>query len=289
MPLHTPAWYDEQYNNRARVANSAEVLRQWSRQSKAALAGLQSTLDVPYGDDTSEHLDIFPAAGGRRDAPVLVYIHGGYWRALGKQDQSFVAPPFVEAGAMVVIPDYALCPAVTVEHIVMQMVRAVAWVHRHAVEYGGDRKRIVVAGHSAGGQLAAMLLACEWTRFSADLPADVVKAALSLSGVFELEPLRHAPFLAPDLNLSAADAVRLSPACLPAPPRGQLAAFVGADESEEFLRQNRLIESAWGRRIVTQREAVLDRNHMTIVGDLAVPLSRVHAAGLELLGLKGSS
>lgn len=285
MPSSSPAWYDEQYNNRARVANSAEILREWSTRSAAALATLNGRRDVPYGNDPTERLDVFPARDTH--APVLVYIHGGYWRALGKQDQTFVAPPLVDAGAMVVIPDYALCPSVTVEHIVMQMVRAVAWVHRHAPEYGGDAKRIVVAGHSAGGQLAAMMLSCEWQRHSADLPADVVKAALSMSGVFDLEPLRHAPFLAPDLALTAESVRRLSPAHLPAPRRGELAAFVGADESDEFLRQNRLIEAAWGPRVVTQREAVLDRNHMTIVADLAEPSSRVHVAALALLGLTG--
>ncbi len=178
---------------------------------------------------------------------MLVYIHGGYWRALDKRDQSFVAPPFVAAGAMVVLPNYALCPAVTIEHIVLQLVQSLAWVWRHAAEHGGDPARIVVAGHSAGGHLAAMMLACDWRAVAPDLPADLVKGALAVSGVFELEPLRHAPFLAPDLNLDAATARKLSPAAMPA-PRGRLVAVVGGDESEEFLRQNALIAEAWGTR-----------------------------------------
>jgi acetyl esterase/lipase len=271
------AWFDAQYNNRARIPEHLAILQQWSDRSAAARAGLACRLDLAYGSDASERLDLFPSA--EPNAPVLVYLHGGYWRALDKRDQSFVAPPFVDAGAMVVLPNYALCPAVTIEHIVMQTVRALAWVWRHAAEHGGDPARIVVAGHSAGGHLAAMLLACDWRAVAADLPADLVQGALAISGVFELEPLRHAPFLAPDLDLDAATARRLSPAAMPA-PRGRLVALVGADESEEFLRQGELIASRWA----TQCERVPGRHHMDVLHELAAPGSRTHALALQLLG-----
>ena len=283
MRTHPPAWYDEQYNNRARVADSAAILQHWADASAQARVQLGGSLDVPYGTDASERLDIFPTRNA--GAPVLVHIHGGYWRALDKRDQSFVAPPFVAAGALVVVPNYALCPAVSVEHIALQMVRALAWVHRHAAAYGGDPSRIVVSGHSAGGHLAAMLLACDWKSVAPDLPADVVKAALSVSGVFDLEPLRHAPFLAPDLKLTAASARRLSPAFMPA-PRGPLVSLVGGDESPEFLRQNQLIAQAWGPQTVRACEAVPGKNHMNVLNELAEPASRVHRWGLHLLGLQ---
>jgi len=187
---------------------------------------------------------------------------------------------------MVVVPNYALCPAVSIEHIVLQLVQALAWVHRHAAEFGGDPSHIVVAGHSAGGHLAAMLLACDWRAVAADLPPNLVRAALSVSGVFDLEPLRHAPFLAPDLRLTAASARRLSPALMPA-PQGPLVAIVGGDESEEFLRQNALIASAWGPRTVLACESVPGRHHMNVLHTLADPASRVHQWGLHLLGLRG--
>ena len=282
--LHpSPAWYDAQYNNRARIPEHPEILRQWSEWSARSRERLSGTLDVPYGSDPSERLDIFPAA--RSGAPVLVYIHGGYWRALDKRDQSFVAAPFVDAGAMVVLPNHALCPAVRIEDIALQLVLALVWVWRHAASYGGDPARIVVAGHSAGGHLAAMLLTCEWRAIAPDLPADLVRAALAVSGVFELEPLRHAPFLAPDLKLSAASARRLSPATM-RPPRGRLVAVVGADESEEFLRQNALIAQAWGPQVVVACETVPSRHHMNVLHELADPASRVHRWGLTLLGLR---
>ena len=282
MRRHPPSWYDEQYNNRARVADSAAILQHWADASAQARTQLGGSLDVAYGTDASERLDIFPTR--QPGAPVLVHIHGGYWRMLDKRDQSFVAPPFVDAGALVVVPNYALCPAVSVEQIALQMVQALAWVHRHAAAYGGDPSRIVVAGHSAGGHLAAMLLACDWKSVAPDLPANLVRGALAISGVFDLEPLRHAPFLAPDLKLTAASARRLSPALMPA-PRGPLVALVGGDESPEFLRQNQLIAQAWGPATVRACEGVPGKNHMNVLNELAEPSSRVHGWALHLLGL----
>ena len=280
-----PAWFDAQYDNRARIAEHPAILREWDERSRHARSSLACTLDVAYGDAASERLDVFtPAAPSAGGVPVLVYLHGGYWRALDKRDQSFVAAPFVAAGAMVVLPNYALCPSVAIDDIVLQLVQALAWVWRHAAEHGGDPSRIVVAGHSAGGHLAAMLLGCEWRKVAPDLPADLVSGALAVSGVFDLEPLRHAPFLAPDLKLDAASARRLSPIALPA-PRGPLFAVVGGDESEEFLRQNAAIEAAWGRRAVPVCEQVPGRHHMNVLHELAEAGSRTHCHALRLLGL----
>ena len=283
MAAPAPEWLDAQYDNRARIPEHPALLARWAESSAEARARLRCELDVPYGNAPSERLDIFPAQAG--DAPVLVYIHGGYWRALDKRDQSFVAPPFVEAGAMVVLPNHSLCPAVSLEALVLQLVAAIAWVHRHAADHGGDPNRMVVAGHSAGGHLAALLLCCDWPVVGADLPRDLLRGALSVSGVFDLEPLRHAPFLASDLRLDAASARRLSPARLPA-PRGPLYAVVGGDESEEFLRQNALIRAAWGEEAVPVCEGVPGRHHIDVLFELADPRARLHRLGLSLLGLR---
>lgn len=282
MQRPSPAWFDAQYNARAGIPGHPAILRHWADASAEALARPGWVLDLAYGDDASERLDILPASVP--SAPILVYIHGGYWRALDKRDQAFVAPPFADAGAMVVQLNYALCPAVSIAHIALQLVQALAWVWRHAAAHGGDRDRIVVAGHSAGGHLAAMLLACDWQAVAPDLPVDLVKSALAISGLYELEPLRHAPFLAADIGLSAAAARRLSPALWPAPAHGRLATVVGGDESEEFLRQSALISSAWGP-VVVAAETVAGRNHMDVLHELADPRSRTHALALELLGI----
>ncbi|MCI1192855.1 alpha/beta hydrolase [Calidifontimicrobium sp. SYSU G02091] len=278
-----PAWLDAQYNNRARIPEHPQIFARWQRDSLAARQSLRCALDERYGDGAGETLDVFEPK--RAGAPVLVFIHGGYWRALDKADQSFVAPAYVDAGAMVVVPNYALAPAVTVAHITLQMVRALAWVWREAPHFGGDPRRLVVAGHSAGGHLAAMLMLTRWRDVAPDLPADLVTRAVAISGLFDLEPLRHAPFIAADLQLSAADVRRLSPARLPAPAAGELVALVGGDESEEFRRQNRLIRRRWGERAVPVCEEVPGRHHLDVLDAWADPHQRAHGLTLERLGL----
>ena len=169
QPVYDPAWLDAQYNNRTSHSRASADLR-----ALAAGLGAQpracrlSARPALRRRTPSETLDVFPAHGAA--SPVLVFIHGGWWRAFDKSDHSFIAPSFVQDGAMVVLPNYALCPAVTIEHIALQMVRALAWTWRNAALYGGDARRIVVAGHSAGGHLATMLLCCDWSSVGADLP-----------------------------------------------------------------------------------------------------------------------
>ncbi|MBM3386908.1 MAG: alpha/beta hydrolase, partial [Betaproteobacteria bacterium] len=215
MPTRDAAWHDRLYNNRALVPDFADHFTRWVVDSRQARAQLPAVLDVPYGERPQETLDIFPAA--QPDAPVVVFIHGGYWRSLDKSDHSFIAPALHAMGACVVVPNYALCPGtdsqpVTVPDIALQMARALAWVWRHIGRHGGARRNITVIGHSAGGHLAAMLLACRWRQLGADLPADVVSKALSISGLYDLEPIRKTPFLQMDLRLTPAQVQRASPA-----------------------------------------------------------------------------
>ena len=283
MALHDPHWHDTQYNNRARVPEAAtQLLPRWAQASALVRQRMTCVLDEAYGSGPGATLDVFPA---RTDgAPVLVFIHGGWWRALDKSDHSFVAPAFVQAGAMVVVPNYALCPAVTIETIALQTTQALAWAWRHAQRFGGNRQRIVVVGHSAGGHLAAMLLACRWKTVADDLPQRLVHGAMAISGVFDLEPVRQTPFLAPDLQLTPAAVRRLSPAFFPR-PRGPLAALVGGLESEEHIRQNQLIRDQWGPSTVPVCEVLPGLNHFTVLHDLVDPDGRSHAHALRLLGL----
>ena len=215
---------------------------------------------------------------------MLVFIHGGYWRALDKADHSFIAPAFVDAGAAVVIPNYGLCPAVDIATIAMQMARAVAWTWRHAARLGGDPDRILVAGHSAGGHLATMLLCCDWPSVDAGLPQGIVGRAMSISGLYDLEPLRHVSFLQKDLRLDDAQVRRLSPVGYPK-PQGRLLTAVGADESDEFRRQNRLMEAAWGPAVVPQVLEIPEADHFTILHELADSEAPLHRAALDWLEL----
>ena len=287
---HDPAWLDAQYNNRARVADYADVLSRWAAASALVRQHSPCVLDLPYGDGAGETLDLFAPAiaapAGAAPAPVLVFIHGGYWRSLDKADHAFIAPSFTVDGALVVVPNYALCPAVGIEHIVMQMARAVAWVWRHAAEHGGDPSRIALVGHSAGGHLASMLLSCRWKQVDDALPAQPLAGALSISGLYDLEPLRHTPFLQADLKLTPASVARLSPAFVPRPKGAKLYAAVGLDESVEFLRQNLLIRDVWGPTAVPVCETLPAANHFTVLNNLADPAGRLHTLALRLLGLR---
>ncbi|NRF67555.1 alpha/beta hydrolase [Aquincola sp. S2] len=282
MVQRDAAWYEAQYNNRARVPEHPAILARWAEASVLAREGLSHALDLPYGDSEAERLDVF--AADRPNAPVLVFIHGGWWRALDKAEHAFVAPAYVKAGAMVVVPNYGLCPSVGIEDIALQTARALAWTWRHAAEHGGDSSRIVVAGHSAGGHLAAMLLACRWKTVGEDLPQRLVAGAMSISGVFDLEPIRQAPFLQQDLQLTPASVKRLSPAFFPR-PKGPLYAVVGGQESDEHLRQNRLIRDQWGPSTVPVCETIVGKNHFDVLHDFVDPGARLHALGLRLLGI----
>ena len=287
MTRPDPEWLDRMYNNRALVPEHAAHFSRWAETSAQARRAQPCTLELAYGEGGGETLDVFPstAAGqtGQSGAPVLVFIHGGYWRSLDKADHSFVAPAFTSEGACVVIPNYDLCPAVTIPEIVLQMVRALAWTYRNAVKFGGNPNRITVVGHSAGGHLAAMLLTCQWPAHAADLPADLVKNALSISGLYELESVMHTPFLKDSLRLTPAQVRQASPAWLPSPKKGVLYTVAGADESEEFLRHNTLIAQAWGSRAVPVCEALPERNHFSVLEALVKPEHRLHRLALDLL------
>lgn len=287
MKIHSPAWHDHMYNNRARVADFAEQLALWSRASIQARERLPHR-EWAYGPGPLDTLDVFPAPGPK--APVVVFIHGGYWRSMDKRDHSFVAEPLHALGACTVVVNYDLCPGssaqpVSVPHIALQMTRALAWVWQHMDELGGDRSRLHVMGHSAGGHLAAMLLGCHWPAVHAGLPRQVLRSALSISGLFDLGPIRRTPFLQTDLRLTPAQVKKASPALWPAPQRGRLMSVVGGDETEEFVRQHALIQAAWGRRAVPHTEVLPGLNHFSILSEWTRPGSRLNALAAQCLSL----
>jgi len=279
----TADFVEREYNNRAAVPDHPRWLARYAELSAAAVAQLRPQADLRYGPGPKETLDLYLPPGPPRG--TFVFLHGGYWRALDKRDFSYVAAPFVAQGLAVANVNYDLCPDVTVGAIVTECERAIAWLVHEGAARGAAVERIVVAGHSAGGHLAAMLLACDWAKVCADLPADLLRCAIAISGVFDLEPLVHTPFLLGDLRLTAESARRLSPALYPPPP-GTLYALAGANESEEFLRQNRLIREAWGALRVPVCETVPGTNHLDVLIELADPQARLHHLALELLGLE---
>ncbi|RYF53749.1 MAG: alpha/beta hydrolase [Comamonadaceae bacterium] len=277
MNFHDSAWLDRMYNNRARVPEHPAYFKRWAQDSETVRATASVALDMRYGDGENETLDVFHA--NRPNAPVMLFIHGGYWRSLDKSDHSFLAPAFTGEGACVVVPNYALCPGtpaqpVTIPHIALQMVKALDWVRRHIADHGGDPRRMTVVGHSAGGHLAAMLLG---------LPERAPRNALSLSGLYDLRPLMHTPSLQAALHLTDADVRRASPALWPAPRTGRLYSVVGGNESEEFLRHNALIRQSWGAETVPVCEVLPGLDHFSIVDALAAPAQPLHRHAMQLL------
>ena len=281
MPQWDAQWLDRMYNNRELVPEYILHLARWAEASGDAREAHAFETDVAYGSGPMETLDVFPS--DRPGAPVVVFIHGGYWRSLDKSDHSFLAPAFKNQGACVVIPNYALCPAVTVPQITLQLVRALAWTWRHIRQYGGDPNRITVIGHSAGGHLAAMLLNCLWPLHAPDLPSDLVKGALSISGLYDLTPIMHTPFLKDSLRLTPEQVHLASPALLPAPQQGVLYTVVGGDESAEFIRQNQLIQQIWGRHRVPVCEILPGKNHFSVLEEVSAPWTHLHQLASRLV------
>lgn len=282
-----PAWLERMYNHRAQVPDYAQYLQRWIGASAQARQTLAGALDVAYGPQPGERLDVF--APPQPGAPVLVFIHGGGWSGGDKSDYSFIAAPFVRAGFGVVLPNYGLCPgvpgqAVTLAQIVRQVEAALAWTWRHVAAHGGDGTRITVAGHGAGGHLAALLLTSAWPLMAGgDLPERVVRNALSISGLHDLTPLMHTPFLQAVLQLNDEQVERFSPALLLAPSEGILHAVVGSEESAEYQRQCRLIEQCWHSHAVPRCQVLPELNHYAMLDALAQPGHDLHHMAQNLL------
>ncbi|WP_136419403.1 MULTISPECIES: alpha/beta hydrolase [Oxalobacteraceae] len=273
-------YFNQQYNARAMIPDHPYVFTRWLKDSAQVRRTQAALFDLAYGEASGERLDFFPTYRG--DAPLLVFIHGGWWRSLDKSDFSFVAPAYTHAGVNVALTNYTLAPQASIAEIVLQQVRALAWLYRHAEAYDFDPQRIVVAGHSAGAHLAAMMMAAVWPVFGEDLPPDLVKAAILMSGIYDLEPVRHADFVNVDLKLGEREVDFLSPARMPQASAAPFLTAVGALESEEFRRQTGLLEQSWqaGHRM---QVPLPEANHLTICDAFAQPDHPLCEASIELI------
>jgi arylformamidase len=227
------AGLDAAYNNRAHVPDHGDYFARWQKQSDAVRQALQHQPDLRYGRHPRQRLDYFPAAG--KDAPLLVFIHGGYWQSLDHKMFGLLAAPFVKAGIAFAAMGYTLCPQIDMPGLAEQVREGIAWLWGRAGELGFDRERIFVSGHSAGGHLVALLAATDFAQRG--LPRDALKGGLSLSGLYDLEPVRLA-YVNAALQLDTETARRLSPQHhLPRRDAMPLLLAVGAAELPEFVRQ----------------------------------------------------
>ncbi len=278
----TPAELTRQYSPRLAVPEHPAIIERWQRLSADYRAAARAELDIAYGPSAAETLDLFVPETA--NPPIHVYLHGGYWQRMDKDDFSFVAGALVDAGVAVAVVNYALCPLVTLDEIVRQVRGALAFVWRQASRFGYDSSNLQVAGHSAGGQLTAMMMATDWPALAAELPADLVRSGVAISGVFELEPLLHTP-INDALGLDAETARRNSPALLSPAGPAPLALAVGGDESAEFQRQSRDLGARWGEKgCAVEHVEAPGRDHFTVVEQMADAASPLTRTMLRLLG-----
>jgi arylformamidase len=265
--------YEVEYNNRARIPEHPALFAGWARDA-AAYRERHAPRVIAYGAGARNQIDFFAGEGG---GPIVVFIHGGYWQAFDASSFSHLAGGLNAHGIGVAIPSYDLCPDVSVDQIIRQMRMAVRELARAG-------QPLVVSGHSAGGHLAACLLATDWPAYDASLPQNLVLAAYSISGLFDLGPLVETS-INKALHLDPATARTASPLFSVAPTRGSLDAVVGEKESAEYFRQSSTIVDAWGATgLATRFGTVPGANHITAIAPLADPDSPMVARLKQLAG-----
>lgn len=267
--------YEAEYNNRARVPENPAIIAGWARDAKVFReADAARHTVISYGSGERNRIDLFAGDGA---GPIVVFIHGGYWQALDGSFFSHLAGGLNAHSIDVAVPSYDLCPAVSIGEIVAEMraaVRALA----------GLGRPLVVSGHSAGGHLAACMLATDWRAYDKSLPDGCVSAAYAISGLFDLRPLVGTS-INNALRLDEASARSVSPLFWQPPASGTLDAVVGANESSEYLRQSRTIVDVWGAAgIPTRFATVPDANHFTAIAPLADPNSPMTLRLKQLAG-----
>lgn len=262
---------DLQYNNRARVPDFATYLARYPQASARVRSELGGEIDLAYGPGPRDRLDLYKPRAAGRSSPVLVFIHGGYWQSLDKSYFSYLARPWVRAGAAVVSLGYPICPAVTMTELVASVRAGIAWVAAEAPRLGLDRGRILIAGHSAGGHLTAMAVTG---------PGPDLAGGLALSGLYDLEPIRLC-YLNVALRMTEAEARALSPIHLPRPRGGRVILAVGGAESEEYHRHQDELAARWD--VEDRRLAGI--HHFSIVDALADPANPLFRTAAEILHL----
>ena len=269
-----PIDYEKEYDNRARVPEHPQIFARWQAETEAYRnAARGAELATSYGPSARQTIDFFP--GGESKAPLALFVHGGWWRSLDPAMFSQVAKGANGNGVAVAVAGYDLCPTVTIATIIEQIRAACLALWR---KHG---KRITVYGHSAGGHLAACMLATDWTTVADDAPADLVPAAYSISGVFDLAPLTQVS-QNQDLRLDEASARACSPLFWRVPAGRTLDAVVGGIESSEFLRQSKTIVEAWKGAAQTRYTEIAGANHFTVLDPLTDAASAMTQRVVEL-------
>ena len=276
----SPADAEHRYNARLAVPHWPDIFARWARDSARVRAGARARLDLRYGAHAMQTLDLFLPDGPARG--TLMYVHGGYWRSLDKSDASIVAPPFTAAGYAVAVVNYALCPAVAVEAIVEQVREAAIWLHDHRADWQAPAGRLFACGHSAGGHLAAMLLATDWPRRDAGLPATLIAGAVCVSALYDLRPLCQVPSVTQATGFTPDSVPALSPALLAPATSAPLLTALGLAENAGFHDQVRAIAERWSA-VHAGHVACAGHDHFSILDELTRPDGAIATEALRLM------
>lgn len=275
---------DAQYNQATLVPDIGGFLDAWNAESARVRDSQPCRRSVPYGDGPAETLDIFPAENGPGGVPVMLFIHGGAWRALSKDSFSYPAGPFAAAGAAWVAADFSLLPEASLDEQVRQNRAALAWLWRNARSFGGDPDRLYVCGHSSGAHVGGALVQDGW-RTRAGLPEDVIKGAVLVSGMYDLEPVRLSA-RNDYVRLDEAAVQRLSPIHNIPDRLPALALFWGSGELDEFRRQSRVFaEALWTRGHRAEAMEIAGANHFDMADGFADSRSAILRSCLGMMGL----
>jgi len=278
------------YNCRAAVPNHPDIFDRWARQSADAREEAGRTLrrDLRYGHGPRRTMDVFGTGISAMSRPLLIFLHGGYWQSMDKSVFSFLAPPFVKAGAAVAILNYPLCPAEPLPAIANAVREAIQLLWQDASILGLDRRRFVVAGHSAGGHLVAQLLCTRWASLDSAMPVDTIKGGIAISGLFDLRPLVRTS-INDNLHLDMPAALRNSPLFNDPMPGTSLTLAVGEQESDDFHDQSTRLMQRWAAMGAHQTWISLpDRHHFSAVEALADPTARLFHDALGRLELNAA-
>ncbi len=268
--------YEVEYNNRARVPEHPDIIAGWVRDAAAYRELAECELDLRYDKGARCTLDLFYPANGHDDAPLALFIHGGYWQAMDGKTFSSLARGLNRHGISVAIPTYDLCPDVTVGDIVDEMRACCVWLWKR------HERPLTVFGHSAGGHLTAAMVATDWPAIDASLPQNLCVRGYAISGLFELAPLVETSINGA-LSLDTTAAQNLSPLTWPVAHATHLTAAVGGLESPEFLRQSKTVCETWRRHGVETAYREMDgKDHFTVISDLADPDSTMVREIVEL-------
>ena len=255
------------YNVRLLVDDFDGLIEKWSKWSQNFRASADSSLNCQYGDGEKDKLDIFRC--GKPNAPLFIFIHGGYWQRGDKSIYSFVAHSFVSSGIDVALIGYQLCPGASMTNIVEKIREAIVWIWNNADDYSISKHRINVSGHSAGGHITGMVLATDWSKISNDLPKDIVKTGIPISGLYQLDPLRKTT-IADALELDDAESLALSPHFFEPKTDAPILVTLGGGETPEFHWQTDNFVNKWkGLKASLDYFAEPDVDHFGVVERLA--------------------